>query len=265
MRLARFPYKGKVACGIVDGEVVRPIEGDIFTKPQTDGKPIPISELKFLVPTAPTKVLALGMNYRTHAEELKLQIPDEPLFFYKPLSALIGMRDCIQYPPQSQRVDYEAEMAFVIGKPAKNVPVARALDYVLGYTCFNDITARDIQFKKNPIELVKSKGFDTFAAVGPWIETEIDPGNLTLECLVNGAVKQAGNTNDLIFGVAETLSYISSIMTLCPGDIIATGTPSGIGPLSVGDVVSVRLEGVGTLENTVVRATANPRVSEASV
>jgi 2-keto-4-pentenoate hydratase/2-oxohepta-3-ene-1,7-dioic acid hydratase in catechol pathway len=256
MRLARFAYEKKVAYGIVEGEVVCPIKGDIFGERRTDGKPIPMTAVKFLVPTVPTKVLALGMNYRTHAAELKLEIPDEPVFFYKPLSALIGMRDCIQYPPQSQRVDYEAEMAFVIGKRAKNVPVTKALEYVLGYTCFNDVTARDIQFKKS-IEFVKSKGFDTFGGVGPWIETEIEPGNLTLECLVNGAIKQAGNTGDLIFGVAETLSYISNIMTLCPGDIIATGTPSGIGPLSVGDVVSVRLEGVGTLENTVVRATTN--------
>jgi 2-keto-4-pentenoate hydratase/2-oxohepta-3-ene-1,7-dioic acid hydratase in catechol pathway len=257
MKLARFAHKGKVAYGVVEDEGVRPITGDIFGERRTDGNPIPLTAVKFLVPTSPSKVLALGMNYRTHAAELKLEIPDEPLFFYKPLSALIGMRDCIQYPPQSQRVDYEAEMAFVIGKEAKNVPVNRALEYVLGYTCFNDVTARDIQFKKPPIEFVKSKGFDTFGGVGPWIETEIEPGNLKIECLVNGTVKQAGNTSDLIFGVAETLSYISHIMTLCPGDIIATGTPSGIGPLSVGDVVSVRLEGVGTLENTVVRTTTN--------
>lgn len=262
MRLARFAYNGKVAYGIVDGEAVRPLEGDIFTKPQSNGRPILIRDVKFLVPTVPSKVLALGMNYSTHVQELKLQIPDEPVFFYKPLSALIETGACIQYPPQSQRVDYEAEMAFVIGKPAKNVPVARAFDYVLGYTCFNDVTARDIQFKKGVIEFVKSKGFDTFAAVGPWIETEVDPRNLTLECRVNGALRQAGNTRDLIFGVAEILSYISNIMTLCPGDIIATGTPSGIGPLAIGDVVSVRLEGVGTLENTVVRSNANARVSE---
>jgi 2-keto-4-pentenoate hydratase/2-oxohepta-3-ene-1,7-dioic acid hydratase in catechol pathway len=257
MRLARFAYKKNVSYGVVNGEFVRPIKGDIFGKRRTDGKPIPLAAVKLLVPTVPTKVLALGMNYRTHAKELKLEIPDEPLFFYKPLSALIGMRDCIQYPPQSQRVDYEAEMAFVIGKRAKSVPVASALEYVLGYTCFNDVTARDIQFKKPPIEFVKSKGFDTFGGIGPWIETEVDPGNLKIECLVNGTIRQAGSTSDLIFGVAETLSYISNIMTLCPGDIIATGTPSGIGPLSVGDVVSVRLEGVGTLENTVVRATSN--------
>jgi len=260
MRFARFAYKKKVSYGIVDGEVVRPIEGDIFSEPRTDGHPIPIREVKLLVPTVPTKVIALGMNYRNHAAELKLEIPDEPVLFYKPLSSLIGMHDCIQYPPQSHRVDYEAEMAFVIGKPAKNVPVAQALEYVLGYTCFNDITARDIQFKKPPIEFVKSKSFDTFGGVGPWIETEVDPRNLALECLVNGVVKQAGNTGDLIFGVAEILSYISNIMTLCPGDIIATGTPSGIGPLTVGDVVSVRLEGVGTLENMVV---PQPKTAEA--
>ncbi|MGA2858217.1 MAG: fumarylacetoacetate hydrolase family protein [Candidatus Sulfotelmatobacter sp.] len=257
MRLARFSHHDKIGYGIVQGQEVCPVKGDIFAKQTRDGEPIPMSKVRFLVPSVATKVIALGINYRTHAEELKIKIPDEPLFFYKPPSSLIGTRDCIQYPPQSKRVDYEAELAFVIGKTAKNVPVSRALDYILGYTCFNDVTARDIQCKDGGLELVKSKAFDTFGVVGPWIETEIDPGKLTIECLVNGVVKQAGNTSDLIFGVAETLSYISTIMTLCPGDIIATGTPSGIGPLSVGDVVSVRLEGVGTLENTVVRATAN--------
>jgi 2-keto-4-pentenoate hydratase/2-oxohepta-3-ene-1,7-dioic acid hydratase in catechol pathway len=263
MRLARFAHNQQIGYGMVDGDVVRPVRGDIFTEPISDGDRIPIGDIKFLVPTLPTKVIALGMNYRTHAEELKLQIPDEPLFFYKPLSSLIGMDDAIRYPQQSRRVDYEAEVAFVIGKTAKDVPVSDALKYVLGYTCFNDITARDIQFKSS-IEFVKSKGFDTFAAVGPWIETEVDPGNLTLECLVNGEVRQTGNTSDLIFGVAEVLSYISSIMTLCPGDIIATGTPSGIGPLSVGDTVAVRVEGIGVLENTVV-ACKESLVSEASV
>src|SRR6266403_3669729 len=139
MRLARFAYKKKISYAIVDGEFVRPIEGDIFVERRTNGQQIPIAAVKLLVPTEPTKVLALGMNYRTHAMELKLEIPEEPLFFYKPLSALIGMKDYIQYPPQSQRVDYEAELAFVIGKRAKSVPVARALEHILGYTCFNDI------------------------------------------------------------------------------------------------------------------------------
>jgi 2-keto-4-pentenoate hydratase/2-oxohepta-3-ene-1,7-dioic acid hydratase in catechol pathway len=264
MRLARFATNNHIEYGIVDGELVRPVRGDIFKKPVPDGRPISIEEIKFLVPAVPTKVIALGMNYRSHAEELKLQIPDEPLFFYKPLSALIGMGDSIQYPPQSNRVDYEAEMAFVIGRQAKNVPISEALDYVFGYTCFNDITARDIQFRKNAIEFVKSKGFDTFGSVGPWIETDVEPSDLNIECLVNGEIKQKGNTNDLIFGVAEIINFVSKIMTLYPGDIIATGTPSGIGPLSVGDTVVVNVEKIGTLENTVVRSVPQSYAMEAT-
>jgi 2-keto-4-pentenoate hydratase/2-oxohepta-3-ene-1,7-dioic acid hydratase in catechol pathway len=145
MRLARFSHHDKIGYGIVQGQEVCPVRGDIFAKQTRDGEPIPMSKVRFLVPSVATKVIALGINYRTHAEELKIKIPDEPLFFYKPPSSLIGTRDCIQYPPQSKRVDYEAELAFVIGKTAKNVPVSRALDYILGYTCFNDVTARDIQ------------------------------------------------------------------------------------------------------------------------
>lgn len=264
MRLARFIHQGKTAYGIVDGEVVRAVDGNIVANPKPIGRPIPIKDVKFLVPCEPTKVIAMAMNYRKHAEELKLKLPDEPVFFYKPQSSLIGMGDAIEYPSLSKQVDYEAEMAFVIGKTAKSVPISKALNYVLGYTCFNDVTARDIQFKTS-IEFVKSKGFDTFAAVGPWIETDLDPSNLKLECLVNGRVRQSGNTNDLIFGVAETISFISSIMTLCPGDIIATGTPSGIGPLSVGDVVAVYVEGIGTLENKVVACSKETLASEATV
>jgi len=253
MKLARFSYEGKVDYGIVDGATIRPVTGDIFVKPTATEHPIELSKVKLLVPTVPTKVIALGLNYRTHAHELKVPIPKEPIFFYKPPSALIGTGDFIQYPPQSQRVDYEAELAFVIKKAAKNVAKSQALDHVLGYTCFNDVTARDIQMREGGLELVKSKSFDTFAAVGPWIETEVDPGNLPIECRVNGVVRQSGNTSDLIFDVAEILSYISKIMTLYPGDIIATGTPSGIGSVSVGDVVAVVVGSVGTLENKVVR------------
>ncbi len=253
MKLARFSYNGKIGYGMVDGATIHPVTGDIFAKPVADGHPVEISRARLLVPTVPTKVIALGLNYRTHAQEVNIPIPKEPMFFYKPPSALIGPGDYIRYPPQSHQVDYEAEMAFVIKKAAKNISTSQALDYVLGYTCFNDVTARDIQMKDGGLELVKSKSFDTFAAAGPWVETDLDPGNLTIECQVNGVVKQAGNTSDLIFDVAEILSYLSRFMTLYPGDIIATGTPSGIGSLSVGDVVAVIVGSLGTLQNTVVQ------------
>lgn len=259
MKIARFiAGSGQPQYGIVDSDSIRPASGDIFDRVRPTGEAVPINKLKLLPPVLPTKIIALGINYRSHASELKLQLPREPMFFYKPTSALIGALDPIEYPPQSKRVDYEAEMAVVIGKTARNVPVARALEYALGYTCFNDVTARDIQFKDGGLELVVSKSFDTFAPVGPWIETDLDPTDLQVECWVNGKLKQSARTSDLLFGVAEVISYISSIMTLCPGDIIATGTPAGIGPMSVGDVVSVRVERLGTLENTLVSTPARP-------
>ncbi len=259
MKIARFiAGNGRPQYGVVDSDLIRPASGDIFDQVHPTGEALPINKIKFLPPVLPTKILALGINYRSHASELKLKLPKEPMFFYKPTSALIGALDAIEYPLQSKRVDYEAEMAVVIGKTARNVPVTRALEYALGYTCFNDVTARDIQSKDGALELVVSKSFDTFAPVGPWIETDVDPTDLLVECWVNEKLKQSARTSDLVFGVAEVISYISSIMTLCPGDIIATGTPAGIGPMSVGDIVSVRVEGLGTLENTLVSAPVRP-------
>jgi 2-keto-4-pentenoate hydratase/2-oxohepta-3-ene-1,7-dioic acid hydratase in catechol pathway len=175
----------------------------------------------------------------------------------KPSTSVIGPDEDIVYPRMSRRVDYEAELAVVIGKTARHVPEDRAFDYVLGYTCFNDVTARDLQKKDG--QFTRSKSFDTFAAMGPWIETEIpNPDNLTVAAYLNGERRQHSNTNNMVFGVACLISFISRIMTLLPGDVIATGTPSGIGPMRVGDVVEIRVEGIGTLRNRLVEEEGTP-------
>lgn len=213
---------------------------------------VPLKDVILLPPCEPTKIIALGLNYRDHAAELGWPLPEEPLIFLKPPSAVIGPGQPILLPPQSRRVDYEAEVAVVIGREAKDVPVATALDYVWGYTCFNDVTARDLQQKDG--QFTRAKGFDTFAPLGPWIETEItDPSRLTVEAYVNGERRQHSHTGNLVFDIPTLISFISHIMTLKPGDVIATGTPAGIGPLQEGDEVEIRVEGVGSLINPVAR------------
>ncbi|MFZ2087351.1 MAG: fumarylacetoacetate hydrolase family protein, partial [Desulfobaccales bacterium] len=194
---------------------------------------------------------ALGLNYRDHAAEFGRQAPDEPLIFLKPSTAVIGPGADIIYPRMSRRVDYEAELAVVIGKTARRVPEDNALEYVLGYTCFNDVTARDLQ-KKDGL-FTRAKGFDTFAAMGPWIETEMaDPDNVTVEAYLNGERRQHASTSNMVFGVRRLIAFISQVMTLLLGDVIATGTPAGVGPMRPGDEVAVRVEGIGTLQNRVL-------------
>lgn len=212
----------------------------------------PLEEVVLLAPCEPSKIIALGLNYRDHAAELGWPLPEEPLLFLKPPSAVIGPGETILLPPQSRRVDYEAEVAVVIGRQAKDVPAAAALDYVWGYTCFNDVTARDLQKKDG--QFTRAKGFDTFAPLGPWIETEIaDLSRITVEAYVNGERRQHSHTGNLVFDIPTLISFISHIMTLMPGDVIATGTPAGIGPLREGDVVEIRVEGVGSLINPVAK------------
>jgi len=251
MKIQRFAIDNKVRYGILDGESIQGIED----KPYRYLKPIDryyqLSEVKLLSPCIPSKIVALGLNYRSHAKEVNARLPNAPLIFLKPSTAVIGPEDNIVYPASSARVDYEGELAVVIKKPAWRVSIEEALDYVLGYACFNDITARDLQYQDK--QWTRAKSFNTFAAVGPWIETEIDPGNAVLETYLNGELRQQGNTNDLIYSVPELINFISSVMTLLPGDIIATGTPSGIGPMYPGDTVEVKIEPIGTLRNYVVK------------
>jgi 2-keto-4-pentenoate hydratase/2-oxohepta-3-ene-1,7-dioic acid hydratase in catechol pathway len=244
---------GRTAYGILDGEKISvlwglPYEGGLAN---TTGEVMSLPEVTLLAPCEPSKIIALGLNYRDHAAEFGNPVPDEPLIFMKPSTAVIGPDEVIVYPAMSRRVDYEAELAVVLGKTARHVPEEKAFDYVLGYTCFNDVTARDLQKKDG--QFTRAKGFDTFAAMGPWIETDIgDPDRLEVEAVLNGARKQHSNTSNMVFGVATLISFISRIMTLLPGDVIATGTPSGIGPMQVGDVVEIKVEKIGTLRNQVV-------------
>lgn len=249
MRLARFLYDGEGHFGVVDDDQVKVIEGDIWGDCNITSQVYLLEDIKLLPPICPSKIVALGLNYRDHAEEFGLKLPDEPLIFLKPGSAVIGHLDDIVYPPLSQRVDYEGELGIVIGKIAKGVSAEEADAYILGYTCFNDVTARDLQKKDR--QWTRAKGFDTFAPLGPWIETEIDPVGLTLETFLNGEQKQSSNTFNLIFKPRQLVSFISQVMTLYPGDLIATGTPSGVGPMKVGDRVEVVIEGIGRLVNFV--------------
>jgi 2-keto-4-pentenoate hydratase/2-oxohepta-3-ene-1,7-dioic acid hydratase in catechol pathway len=206
--------------------------------------------VRLLAPCTPSKIVALGLNYRSHAEEAKMPIPSVPLIFLKPSTAVIGHNDEIVLPSFSRRVDYEGELGVVIGRRAKDVLQDKSRDYILGYTCVNDVSERHIQ--KQDGQWTRAKSFDTFAPVGPWIETEIEPDDLKLETYLNGRLCQSARTSDLIFGVDEMVSFISSVMTLLPGDIISTGTPSGIGRINPGDAVEVRIEKIGNLKNIVV-------------
>jgi 2-keto-4-pentenoate hydratase/2-oxohepta-3-ene-1,7-dioic acid hydratase in catechol pathway len=199
----------------------------------------------------PTKIIAIGLNYLDHAKELNMDIPEYPLIFMKPPTAVIGDGEMIIYPPQTQELHYEGELGIVIGKKARNVSVEEAQDCIAGYTCSNDVTARDLQRLDG--QWTRSKSFDTFCPLGPRIVKNIDPTNLAITTRVNGVTKQSSNTNQMIFNAYKLVSFISAIMTLLPGDVISTGTPPGVGELQVGDVVEVEIEGIGILRNTVGR------------
>lgn len=249
MKFVRFKIKSGIRYGLVCKNHVLEIEGDIFNQYRVSETKHDFCDLKILSPCVPTKIIAIGLNYRSHAEELGMTLPEDPMIFMKPTTAVIGPDEEIIYPDMSSRVDYEGELAVVIGKKCRFVAEADSEKYIAGYTCFNDVTARDLQRKD--VQFTRAKGFDTFAPMGPFIETDINPCNVKIETFLNGEKKQSGNTSDLIFPVRTIVSFLSKIMTLCPGDIIATGTPSGIGPMKRGDVVEVRIEGVGSLSNRV--------------
>lgn len=216
-----------------------------------------LSEVTLLPPSLPTKIVCVGLNYRAHvAESLSVApnaaVPEEPVLFLKPPSALLSHGDLIRYPPGVTRLDPEAELAVVIGRRARRVRADQALDYVAGLTCFNDVSARNYQ--KQDGQWARAKGFDTFAPVGPWIAAGLSPASLEVECRVNGEVRQRGNTSHLLFPVTFLVSFISHVMTLEPGDVIATGTPAGIAPVQVGDEIEIEVEGVGVLRNRVAAA-----------
>ncbi len=252
MKIYRFKHNNKTNYGILEEEYLRPLEGSIFRKFKIRRKKIPISQVILLPPVKPSKIVALGKNYKNHAIEMGQKIPEEPLIFLKPSSAVVGPNDIIIYPRMSKRVEYEGELAFVIRKKARLLGEGDDLeDYILGYTCFNDVTARDLQRKDG--QFTRGKSFDTFAAFGPCVAADVDPANLRIKTFVNGKLKQSSSTRHLIFSVPFLLRFITNIMTLYPGDIVTTGTPAGVGPLVPGDRVDVQIEGIGTLSNTVMK------------
>jgi 2-keto-4-pentenoate hydratase/2-oxohepta-3-ene-1,7-dioic acid hydratase in catechol pathway len=252
MKIYRFRYRKKILYGVLKEEFLFPVKGSVFRDFRIEDSPVPMSEVFILPPVEPTKIVAVGANYKDHAQEMGRPLPEEPLLFLKPSSAIIGTRDIIVYPRMSLQVDYEGELAVVIKKKARLLadddPVE---EHILGYTCFNDITARDLQAKD--VQFTRAKSFDTFAACGPCIATDVDPSALHVKTFLNGKLRQSGNTRNLIFTIPFLVRFISRIMTLYPGDIISTGTPAGVGPMQPGDRVDVQIEGIGTLSNQVMR------------
>lgn len=250
MKLCRCRHAGGISWGVVEETSIALLAGPPFEKVERTGAVVPLSQAKLLAPCEPSKILGVGLNYRAHAEEMKKPIPSRPLLFLKPLTAALDPGEPIRLPLESAEVHHEAELAVVVGKKMRRASPAQAKDCVLGFTCFNDVTARDIQ--RAEVQYTRAKGFDTFAPFGPVIETELDPRRQLVKALVNGEVRQLGNTSDMIFDVYELLSFVSRGMTLLPGDVLTTGTPPGVGPLCAGDVVAVSVEGVGVLENPVL-------------
>ena len=255
MRLCRFEYDGTPVYGRLEGDEVVVLRGTTPLEALdevTGGSIVPLSAIRLLPPVAPGKVVCVGRNYADHARELGNELPTEPLIFLKPPSSVIGCEATIEMPPQSSRVDFEGELAVVIGTRAKRIERSEWSRYVLGYTCANDVTARDLQ--KKDVQFTRGKGFDTFCPLGPWIRTDLDPADLQVETRVNHEVRQRGRTSSMIFDVPFLIEWISNVMTLEPGDVILTGTPEGVGPLAPGDSVEVEIEGVGVLRNRAVVA-----------
>ncbi len=251
MKIYRFLHQGRPAIGVAEGDAVARYDGvaAISLGARIDETPTAIGSLSLLPPVTPSKIVAVGRNYAEHAKELGNDAPSEPILFLKPPSALLPPNGTILRPPQSQRVDFEGELAIVIAREAKNVGRAQWRDYVLGFTCADDVTARDLQ--KKDVQFTRGKSFDTFLPLGPCIETDLDPSSLSLTTRVNGETRQNGNTSQMIFACDVLVEFITSVMTLLPGDVIITGTPAGVGPLVSGDVVEVTIEGIGTLRNQV--------------
>jgi 2-keto-4-pentenoate hydratase/2-oxohepta-3-ene-1,7-dioic acid hydratase in catechol pathway len=249
MKLIHFLYRKEEHWGILEGKLIRFLKQAPYRKITLLRKKIPWNEALILAPANPSKIILVGLNYRDHAREMAMEIPKEPVIFLKPPSSMVAHNQPIFCPPQVKRLDYEAELALIVAKTAKNTSPAKALSHILGYTCLNDVTARDLQKKDG--QWARAKSFDTFCPLGPYLETDLNTADLNIETRLNGKLKQSSNTKQLIFSVAHLFSFISKIMTLHPGDIISTGTPGGIGPMKDGDIVEVSIEGVGVLKNPV--------------
>ena len=250
-RLIRFQHQARTLYGRLSGDTIHVLTGSLFDRREESGETLSLSDVHLLAPCQPTKVLCVGFNYRDHAEEFNTPLPERPNIFMKPLTTLTGPEAPVFFPKtMAKQVDYEAELVAVIGRRARHVRPEEALDHVLGYTIGNDVTARDMQDPTQ--QWTVCKGFDSFAPIGPWIETDIDPkAGLDISSWVNGQRRQHSNTKNLIFDVPFLVSWLSQAMTLEPGDIIFTGTPSGVGPVKPGDVMEMRIQGIGSLFNPV--------------
>lgn len=251
MRLIRFKQNSKIFYGVHEGEFVCPVDGDIYGDFVVTAQKIKIAEVKLLSPCVPTKVLCIGKNYQDHIKEMGYHaLPENPILFMKPITAVIGPGEEIIYPEISKRIDYEAELVVVLKNKVKNISPQQVKENILGYTCGNDVTARDLQKKDG--QWTRGKSFDTFCPLGPWIETEINPEGLTVKSYLNGELRQSSSTSFLLFPVYELVSFISHIMTLSPGDAIMTGTPAGVGPMHPGDEIEIVIKEIGSLKNKVV-------------
>lgn len=250
MRIVRFQAAGMpVQYGWVRDDKIGTIMGDVFGKFKRDDAQLKLSQVRMLTPCQPSKIVCVGRNYIEHAKELGNDVPQIPLIFLKPPSSMLSPGEAIMLPPQSKQVEHEAELVVVIGKRGRNVTAEQARKHILGYSVGNDVTARDLQ--KTDDQWTRAKGFDTFCPFGPWIDTEFDISDAVITCKVNGQPRQMASTRDMVFSVPTLIAYISSVMTLEPGDVIFTGTPSGVGPLKAGDEVVVEIEGLGVLRNPV--------------
>jgi len=259
VRIARYSHAEQVGFGVVEGAGaagadpgahLAVLAGHPFGDLQLTGQVHPLTAVRLLAPVLPSKVIAVAKNYAAHAEEMGAHVPAEPVIFLKPSTAVVGPGAAIALPPQSDQVEHEAELAVVIGRLCRDVPVARVPEVLLGYTCANDVTARDLQ--RSDGQWGRAKGFDTFCPLGPWIETDLDVTDLPITCTVGAEVRQQGRTAAMVHDVPALVSWISAVMTLLPGDVILTGTPAGVGPLRDGDEVAVTVGGIGTLTNQVV-------------
>jgi 2-keto-4-pentenoate hydratase/2-oxohepta-3-ene-1,7-dioic acid hydratase in catechol pathway len=251
MRLLRFRHGDRIATGAIQpgSDTIQVIAGTFFEDPLPTGEEVPIDDVMLLAPVLPSKLVCVGKNYAAHAAEFGMDVPEEPLLFLKPSTAVIGPGDAIRLLPINRRTDYEGELAVVIGRLARNVRAEDASRFILGFTCANDVTLRDLQ--KADDQWARAKGFDGSCPLGPWIETSVDPTDAIVETRLNGEVVQHASTSDMVFGVAELIEYVTAFMTLLPGDALLTGTPEGVGPVEAGDVVEVEVDGVGVLRNAV--------------
>ncbi len=259
MRIARFTAGEEPQFGIVQdeatseaGHLVAAVAGDpLYQGLEPTGERFDLDDIRLLAPVIPrSKVVCVGKNYSDHAAEMGGQAPDEPLLFLKPNTAVVGPYDPVVYPHQTSNLHFEGELAVVIRRICRDVPLARVPDVIYGYTVANDVTARDLQTRD--VQFTRAKSFDTFCPLGPWIETELDPADLSVTTSLNDEVKQFGRTSQMMFDVPTIIAFVTSVMTLLPGDVVLTGTPAGVGPMSIGDQVTVTIEGIGSLTNTVV-------------